>query len=217
MLPRILTLTLSWLLTAAFALANAQVYRFGSLAETLTDEAVAAMARAAGPFWAVYGVSHPISDQGKATLFMTPTVVTPRLRRGAARTVRCASSVNLGSCLKWAVSGRDLVYVQVAHKEPFGQERWPRSVQERPILLECRLPDDDVVALVDYLRSKPEGEHDSGFRSGMFEDDPVLSIRRGTSGLFTVMLSSDGIGGSRATLRKRSGKWHLVKVGAWVS
>ena len=87
-------------------------YVFGSLSETIAPRAVAAMVGAAGPFWAVYGVSHPISDQGVATVFLAPSAATSNLRRGTARTVRCPSVVDLGRCTQWEVSGPLVVYVQ---------------------------------------------------------------------------------------------------------
>ena len=51
----------------------------------------------------------------------------------------------------------------------------------------------------------------------MFSPDPIQRIEVQSNGFVTVTMTTDGIAGSRAKVRRSGSTWKLIEAGEWVS
>jgi hypothetical protein len=199
------------------------MYTFGDarLARRLAPEDLIAIAEAArvrgGVPWAVcVQYSQVLPERWYVDAFLRPSVTTSNIRRGRVLHLQCSPAKGRRGCLEWIPSQRRKAgtYVQVADGKDFGRPLAPRSVHERPIDVEGDLADDDLVSLVNYLRTGPAPTTKS---LGLSRNEPIMSIRLRKDAAVDVNLSRDGGSGQFATLVRVDGTWKLVKVSFWVT
>ncbi len=153
------------LLLSAMSSTSGELVRLGPLGGRLSSDDLVAIEKAVSPDgspWAVLAwrelVSDPHSllgaDVWYVDVFLEPSNISERLRRGAVIRLRCWPLPEHTSCLYWRQKETS-TYAQVADKERFTQSLAPRSAREEPIRVNGRFSDDDLETLVAYLRSGP--------------------------------------------------------------
>ena len=223
MLNSILGVLLAVLCIGSSPNAPPSMYRFGDarLVRRLVPEDLKAIAEAArvrgGVPWALYvQYSQVLPELWYVDAFLRPRVTTSNMRRGRVLHLQCSPAEGRPGCIEWIPVPRQKAgtYVQVADGEDFGRPLAPRSVHERPIDVEGDISGDDLVSLVNYLRTGPAPTTNS---LGLSRNEPIMRIRVRKDATVEVNLSSDGGSGQFATVVRANGAWKLVKVSFWVA
>ena len=175
-----------------------RMYRFGDerlvrrlVPEELTAIAEAARARGGVPWAVCVQYSQVLPEWWYVDAFLRPRVTTANIRRGRVLHLQCSPAKGRRGCLEWIPSQRRKpgAYVQVADGKDFGRSLAPRSLHERPIDVEGDISDDDLVSLVDYLRTGPAPATKS---LGLSRSEPIMSIRLRKDAAVDVNLSRAG-------------------------
>jgi hypothetical protein len=129
-----------------------------------------------------------------------------------------------GDCSDWAAAGEPKTYTQVADKARFGASLIVRAPAERPVDVDGKFSDEELISLVAFARSKPrfpEVTTPDGGISGRSPDGPsgrypVSYIRRDPRGVYIAFSDGGGIGEGIFVKRTKRG-WLLIDAGGWVS
>jgi hypothetical protein len=214
-------LGLATCLTLAPHAYSAELYRFGRLGERLPDEDIAAITLAVadlGEPWALQGwYSQVLPEVRYVDLFVRPTVQQGRLRRGQVVHLKCVprTDTDTPACLIWKRYGPADAYAQVA-EGPAGQLETAevRSILERPIRVHGDVADDELVSLVDYIRTSPRPRPKDGWESlGLSGSIPISDIWRNSDGSIRVLLSANGYSFQGATCTRGRDGWEINDVG----
>jgi hypothetical protein len=199
---------------------SAEGYAFGPLAAHLSSQEKAAIwalvvDEAAGPPAGIFARhSQVLPEVWSVNVFLRPTAVSPRVRRGPVAHLECSPVPGSGTCTDWKVRKDRAEYVQVALKSSgFGGDARPEA--ERPITFTGTLSDAQLLSLVTYLRTGPGPKHpDGSLGISVPLNKPIMAIHE-QGGAVVAELSSDGISGETATIEPASGGWRVVSVLTW--
>jgi hypothetical protein len=223
--------TVSLLIVVQFTFAafvESSTYRFGRLGKRLTDaevdEVVASLnsTDTQAPVAVLGEYSQVLPLVWYVDIFRAPSSTKGRVRRGVVSSVQCAPD-GAGRCASWESVVADGEYAQVSDTRYSGFDRGidVRTEQERPFRLSGTISDDELLSLVDYIRSQPAEPNEE--REGwtivgvsLKSPDPIIHVELREDGSVLARTSLDLIGGQTAIVVKRDGEWHLESVGFWV-
>jgi hypothetical protein len=207
------------------------LYRFGRLGRALQDhevsQIVAVVTKDYTEPWALLGwYSQVLPSVWHVDLFLPPTLKNARLRRGPVSHVQCTPPEGQEVCGHWQLMPSDVSYGQVAEgASGFGATLSVGSSLERPFRIYGDFSDDEVLSLVEYIRSSPRPEVvvDPQGRPwhglSVTGSDPIISIGRKEGGLAWVRVSpewSDGESGQEGTVIRSGQSWRLVRTTSWI-
>jgi len=156
--------------------------------------------------------------------YLEADVSGPRLRRG--RVASLESRIVNGVAIGWRARSPEAKYAQVA----IAPNRWPTSLNDlsidRPFVVEGDFSDQELIALVSFVRGTPQVESSHGKDShgrtwSQFPDRldgrmPITAIRR-EGATVIVILQSSTRSGQTAELSRANGAWTLLRVTIWVA
>lgn len=140
-----------------------------------------------------------------ATIYLRPELETPVLRRGyAMQLVR-----GLGKDVAWHAWDREWAWAQVASPgEPFGKELEKPSVDTFPFRVLGEIPDQQLVAMVQFVRHPP-------FYERLFhrlDRIPIKGIEAGPNGVYTVYEEPEFLYIQKLELSSEAGGWKIKSV-----
>jgi hypothetical protein len=199
------------------------VYRYGRLGVRLPPEDLAAITRQVaerGTPWAMLGwYSQTLPEVRYVDVFLPPTRLTPRLRRGSLAHLKCSPLGDESACIRWEEVVPPGEYVQVADgAADFAEGYLPRTPGERPIRFSGDLSDHDLVTLVEYIRTSPRPRAEQGWVAMALSGDlPIQDIKLEPDGTVRAWLTlDDGVGYSGRFRRTRQG-WQITEVVAGIA
>jgi hypothetical protein len=221
-----LPLSLALFQFAAAALAE-DLYRFGPMGPRLDKIEVAAILSAVSlgtpPPLALLGwYSQILPSTLYVDVFGAPATTSRRIRRGVVVRSQCTpDGSNL--CLTWSTASAEGRYAQVADAQysEFDNDVNVRTKQERPFRVLGDFSDEELVSLVDYIRTGPsmpryEGPDYTAIGPSLSNPEPITNVEKRRDGSVLVRMSSDQIGGFLATVVRVEGAWRLTSVAGWV-
>ena len=148
-------------LLASATHAESSTYRFGPLGVKLTDAevgaAVASLSSTDGnaPLAVLGWYSRIVPLVWYVDIFSAPSMRGNRVRRGTVSRVRCTLDSE-EHCLKWESVNLESQYAQVADNlySGFSHRIGVRNDRERPFTVGGTFSDDELMGLVDYIRSQ---------------------------------------------------------------
>jgi hypothetical protein len=208
---------------AAFQLAVLSVWftqspttpgRIGDVARELSQEDIAGIQRtlpADAKPWLLEGERGQIPVIQFTEAYLSPTDTTAALRRGTVVTLmrRTRPTEPVG---EWNVSRTDS-YGQVAIPGRSFDDVNSEWDTNRPFKVFGRFSDDELVRLVQFLRSDPPVR--TGFDHT--QQSPIRSIQRKDDDSVDVTLGGSNLRGQRVTLRQVGQDWVIVSVGMWIA
>jgi hypothetical protein len=187
--------------------------RTGDVARQLTEQDIAALELLlpSGPKpWLLNGDP---GDQPKTQYieaFLSPTTTTSRLRRGPVIRVRRQIWENPPTA--WTVHWTGL-YAQVAMPGRTFDQIEDDQDMNRPFRVIGRFNDNELVRLVEFLRSNPTMR---GGQRNVIRPWPILVVVRQADNSVEVMLRGAVMQGQAITLRQAGEDWIILLVGMWV-
>lgn len=171
--------------------------------------------------------SRPV--QMRVSVYLKPAVATPRLRRGQMVFFFDVKRPRQET-RSWSLGGDKHRYAQVSVSDkPFTTEfAFPNSA-DKPFLVTGNIRDEDLVALVDFIRSYPQQPRrmdvmpDGRIRSTwtmpdcVHGDYPILSVTEKEGGSFEIFTESREGAGQSIRVKLQDGKWKLLEVSNWYS
>ena len=196
-------------LLAALMQSPTTLRRTGDVARQLTDKDVAAIVavlpRDSSP-WLLDGERTQFVNAEYVQAFLAPTVETQVLHRGMIVSVERRTGA-----MPWVVQRTD-AYAQVAIPgRSFNEIRDDHDIN-RPFRVIGRFDDDELVSLVQFIRSDPPT------RGGVaIQQWPILWIKRNADDSVDVPLWEDAWHGQAITLRQNGQDWIIVSIGGWAA
>jgi len=208
-------LTIAFQLTMLYAsLAQSAVtpLRTGDVARQLTEQDIAelqsVLPSGAKP-WLLDGDPGQVPKAQFIQAFLSPTIATPVLRRGSV--IWVVRGINPST--PWTARPAQS-YAQVAIAgRTFGQIEGDQDIN-RPFRVIGRFDDNELVRLVEFLRSNPPAR---GGESTAIRPWPILSLSRKADGSVEVMLRGAVMQGQSIILRQAGQDWFIVAVGMWIA
>jgi len=186
--------------------------RTGDVARKLTEQDVAAleMVLPSGTKpWLLDGEPAQAPGLEYIAAYLSPTNTNPVLRRGTVVTV--VRRIRPLTETEWTVQATR-AFAQVAIPGRSFDKIEGEQDTNRPFLVSGRLDDDELVTLVEFLRSNPPTRGPEGIQPW-----PFLSIQRRADDSVDVTLRG-GVGrGQAITLRQAGQDWFIVIVGMWIA
>lgn len=157
-------------------------------------------------------------------VFLVPDQIAPALRRGRVETVVASLSAPqaYSGPKRWRKeSTAEYAQVPVPGTDP--ARIAGRADLNRPFRVVGSFTDEDLIAIVDYIRSSPRAVDRTNQR-GPFTDRargqwPVGLVVRKTDDIEVTLIEPKdrGTSGQRATLRQDGRRWTLTRVGYWIA
>lgn len=167
--------------------------------------------------------------QMRVSAYLKPFVATPRLRRGHMVFFFDVKRPRQET-RSWSLGGDKHRYAQVsASNKPFTTEFVFPSPADKPFLVTGNIRDEDLVALVDFIRSYPQQPRrtdvmpDGRIRSTWTMPDcvhggyPILSVKEKEGGSFEIHTERCEGAGQAVRVKLQNGKWKLLSVSNWYS
>lgn len=199
-------------------IATDPLIRIGSVGRHISDDDVAqiqSLASQAGRrAWLALGLQSPVAHLRSVDVFLEPDAVSSRARRGRMITMT-ASRATFSKNKAWTVTATGL-YGQVSWQgRDFDQIENDRD-RNQPFELSGDFTDDELVSLVDFVRSSPKGpkrKERTPYANQVEGRWPVHCLRRQPDGSIQVWLRRDA--GSRQIVHvSRDGPdWRVTRVG----
>ena len=186
--------------------------RIGDVARQLSEDDVATIQRALPSGekpWLLEGERGQMVLLESIEAYLSPTDTTPALRRGTVITVMRRTQPPVGD---WNVS-RTESYGQVAIRGRSFDEVNSEWDMNRPFKVFGRLSDDELVRLVQFLRSDPP------VRRGLdhIQTSAIRSLQRKDDDSVDVTLGGSNLRGQQVIVRQDGQDWMIVIVGAWAA
>ena len=186
--------------------------RIGDMAREFSQEDIAGIQRtlpADAKPWLLEGERGQIPVLQYIEVYLSPTDTTAALRRGTVITVMRRTQPTVG---EWNVSRTDS-YGQVAIPGRSFDDVHSEWDMNRPFRVIGRFSDDELVRLVQLLRSDPPVRR--GFDH--IQPWPILSIQRKDDDSVDVTLRGGNLRGQQVILRQVGQDWVIVSVGMWIA
>ncbi|MCX6898353.1 MAG: hypothetical protein NT105_06595 [Verrucomicrobia bacterium] len=167
----------------------------------------------------------------RVSVYLKPFVSTPRLRRG--QVVLCFDEKRPGQeARSWSLGEKKQHYAQVSPKDkPFASEFTLPGAADRPFWVTGRIRDEDLVDLVDFIRTSPREPVKTvntqrtaeGYRETKRLTEPVcgiyriLSVKEAGLGSFEIFTERREGAGQSIRVKLQDGGWKLLGVGDWFS
>jgi len=184
---------------------------YGPIAAQLTPadiaEVVATCSTPGKPAWLLeaYRLRHLSSENWFVDVHLAPDRTSPRLRRGEVNLCHSSDPVEPGQPVRWVSRGGHDRYAQVALQgSEFGESLQNPAELERPFNLLSEIGDEDLVSLVDFVRSSAGGKAKGGL--------PIRLVLRTAEGLFVVQTMEREDTGEQVEIRRVDGQWVLEEV-----
>jgi hypothetical protein len=184
--------------------------RTGDVARQLTEQDVAAIEHllpsGAKP-WLLSGDPAQAPGREYVQAYLSPTNITPVLRRGTVITLTRRTRPFPDT--DWTVQ-ETRSYAQVAIPgRAFDDIKGEQDVN-RPFLVFGPFDDDELVRLVEFLRSDPRSQPER------IQSWPIVSVQRQGSSV-QVLLRGGVMRGQSIILRQAGQDWVIVNVGTWIA
>jgi len=143
-----------------------------------------------------------------------PTRATPLIRRGTAVSLSRLTDPRSGKVGEWTADDRPYEYAQVAIAGRRFEEIRDEYDLNRPFRVIGRFEDEEIIELVNFVRSKANEERD-GITIRAW---PILSLDHDPRGSVRVMLWEKPHGGQTLLLRlEGKDNWVITAVGVWAA
>ena len=194
----------------------------GDVARELSEEDVAAVQRtlpADAKPWLLNGERGQVPVNEIIEAYLSTTDTTPALRRGTVITVRRRTQPSVG---EWNVSATES-YGQVAIPGRSLDDIQGDQDMNRPFRVIGRFSDDELVRLVQFVRSDPPvrgGAHLQPWPIGgndHIQPWPILFVQRKDDDSVDVTLRGGHLRGQQVMLRQVGQDWTIVSVGMWIA
>jgi hypothetical protein len=201
---------------------STEIYRFGSAAERLSAQELQVIVSLQPNVLALHCWISQIAPTTKyVDLFIWPSVTEGRLRRGSFVQLLCEPASTTTPCEVWRASEEAGPYAQVseAHR-PFSSTTRVLSEIERPFRVSGNFSDNEIIEIVDFLRSSPSvgssrsGELESSSSMPVDGRLPLQYLARENDFEVSVWLSRDGYVFQGVTLLRAKNGWQVSKVWA---
>ena len=196
------------------------------LTAAIVHDVAALLPEDPGNIWLAVGHAPNLLNEPRwyVEVFLVPDRITPALRRGRVETVAAAlSAPQAYSGPKRWQKNSTAEYAQVPVRGTDPARVAGGGDLNRPFRVVGSFTDEDLIAIVDYIRSSPVAR-DRANQRGPFTDRvrgqwPIGLIVRNADGVEVTWLEPKDRekSGQRATLRRDGRLWTLTRVGYWIA